>query len=118
MIDVGVWECELCPPLLPPPNAELIFPLLGFSEFVVAARSNGLTPLPPPKEGSACCPTVNDPPTDGVCAPVPIGVDKLDGNSDVKIVALEGEIKYFVVSVLKSASRNPFTFDPLPVMIM
>lgn len=32
---------------------------------------------------------------------------KLEGSSDVKIVALEGEIRYFALRVATRASRNP-----------
>lgn len=43
----------------------------------------------------------------GVWAPVPIGVEKLEGSSDVKIVALEGEMRYLEMMVCMRASRKP-----------
>lgn len=36
------------------------------------------------------------------------GVVRLEGSSDVKIVALEGEMRYFPFSVARRASLNPF----------
>ena len=41
-------------------------------------------------------------------APVANGVEIFEGSSDVKIVALEGEMRYFDVSVDKSASLKPY----------
>jgi hypothetical protein len=38
---------------------------------------------------------------------VPIGVDRFEGSSEVKIVAEEGDIRYFVFSVVRRASLNP-----------
>ena len=43
----------------------------------------------------------------GVFAPVPKGVDTLDGISDVKIVAEEGETRYLVWMVWRSDSLKP-----------
>ena len=43
----------------------------------------------------------------GVFAPVASGVEKLEGSSEVKIVALEGEMRYFAVSVAMRASLKP-----------
>ena len=40
-------------------------------------------------------------------APVAPGVVKFDGNSEVKIVALEGEMRYFMFSVARRASLKP-----------
>ena len=40
-------------------------------------------------------------------APVAAGVEKLDGSSEVKIVALEGEMRYLVMRVVRRASLNP-----------
>lgn len=43
----------------------------------------------------------------GVFAPVPMGVDTLDGISDVKIVAEEGETRYLVWMVWRRDSLKP-----------
>jgi hypothetical protein len=43
----------------------------------------------------------------GVWAPVPIGVERLEGSSEVKIVALEGEMRYLLVRVARRASLKP-----------
>lgn len=43
----------------------------------------------------------------GVFAPVPRGVERLEGSSEVKIVAEEGEMRYFAWRVARSASLNP-----------
>ena len=43
----------------------------------------------------------------GVFAPVPMGVDTLDGISDVKIVAEDGETRYLVWMVWRSDSLKP-----------
>ena len=43
----------------------------------------------------------------GVLAPVATGVERLDGSSEVKIVALEGEMRYFAWSVARRASLKP-----------
>ena len=40
-------------------------------------------------------------------APVASGVEKFDGSSEVKMVALEGEIRYLALIVAKRASLNP-----------
>ena len=40
-------------------------------------------------------------------APVARGVEKLEGSSEVKIVAEEGEMRYLAVSVAMRASLNP-----------
>jgi hypothetical protein len=39
--------------------------------------------------------------------PVGKGVEKLDGSSEVKIVAVEGERVYLVARVARSAGVNP-----------
>ena len=38
---------------------------------------------------------------------MPIGVDRFDGSSDVKMVAEDGDIRYLVFSVASKASLNP-----------
>ena len=43
----------------------------------------------------------------GVLVPVAIGVVKVDGSSDVKIVALEGEMRYLWLRVKMIASFRP-----------
>lgn len=43
----------------------------------------------------------------GVLAPVARGVERLEGSSEVKIVALEGEMRYLVLRVVRRASLNP-----------
>lgn len=43
----------------------------------------------------------------GVLAPVATGVVRLEGSSEVKIVALEGEIRYLADKVARRASLNP-----------
>jgi hypothetical protein len=43
----------------------------------------------------------------GVFAPVPVGVEILDGISEVNIVADEGEMRYLDWRVCSSASLNP-----------
>jgi hypothetical protein len=63
----------------------------------VAAYSNGLTCEPP--WGPSC--------GWGVFAPVPMGVDMFEGISDVNIVADEGEMRYLVCRVWRSASLKP-----------
>ncbi len=40
-------------------------------------------------------------------APVATGVVKLDGNSEVKMVALEGEMRYLLLSLATKASLQP-----------
>ena len=40
-------------------------------------------------------------------APVPMGVEMFEGNSEVNIVADEGEIMYFDCIVERRASLNP-----------
>lgn len=40
-------------------------------------------------------------------APVARGVERLEGSSEVKIVALEGEMRYLVLRVARRASLNP-----------
>ena len=40
-------------------------------------------------------------------APVARGVEKLEGSSEVKIVAEEGEMRYFAVRVARRASLKP-----------
>lgn len=65
---------------------------------VVAARRSGLTWLEPP-----CGPSCGS----GVFAPVPAGVEMLEGISDVKIVADEGEITYLDCITARSASLKP-----------
>lgn len=40
-------------------------------------------------------------------APVARGVEKLEGSSEVKIVAEEGEMRYLAVRVAMRASLNP-----------
>lgn len=47
----------------------------------------------------------------GVFAPVPAGVLMLEGSSEVKIVALEGEMRYLVFSVARRASLKPVWED-------
>jgi len=64
---------------------------------VVAARRRGLTPLLPPWWGWGR----------GVLAPVAAGVVKLEGSSEVKIVVLEGEMRYLAWRVARSASLKP-----------
>ena len=66
-------------------------------EAVVAARSMGLTP-----EWEGACVRGF-----GVLAPVARGVESALGSSEVKIVALDGEMRYLVVSVSKRASLKP-----------
>lgn len=39
--------------------------------------------------------------------PVATGVVRLEGSSEVKIVALEGEMRYFAVRMARRASLNP-----------
>ena len=36
-----------------------------------------------------------------------MGVEKFDGSSEVKIVALDGEMRYFAFNVAMSASLKP-----------
>lgn len=67
-------------------------------------------------------------------APVATGVVKLEGSSDEKIVALDGDMRYLAVKVASNASLNPahtnqghpvenpsvylpLTLLPLPTMI-
>jgi hypothetical protein len=64
---------------------------------VVAASRRGLTCEPP--WGPSC--------GWGVFAPVPVGVEMLEGISDVNIVAEEGEMTYLVCKVASSASLKP-----------
>ena len=40
-------------------------------------------------------------------APVATGVVKLEGSSDEKMVALDGDIRYLAVNVASKASLNP-----------
>lgn len=40
-------------------------------------------------------------------APVGIGVEKLEGSSEVKIVALDGETRYLEFKVASKASLKP-----------
>lgn len=40
-------------------------------------------------------------------APVAAGVERLDGSSEVKIVALEGDMRYFEWRVARRASLKP-----------
>lgn len=40
-------------------------------------------------------------------APVPAGVERFDGSSEVNMVADDGEIRYLLLRVVKSASLNP-----------
>lgn len=73
---------------------------LGFRaglEAVVAARRRGLTPWAPGSRNSRW----------GVLVPVPMGVVRLEGSSEVNIVAEEGEMRYFVERVDMSASLKP-----------
>jgi hypothetical protein len=74
------------------------------SEAVVAASRRGFTEE---LVGRGCCPGGYS--LCGVCAPVPIGVERFDGSSDVKMVAEEGDIRYLVLSVASKASLNPET---------
>jgi hypothetical protein len=71
-------------------------------EAVVAARRRGFTVDP---VGRGCCPGGYS--LCGVCAPVPIGVERLEGSSDVKIVAEDGEIIYLLLRVDIKASLKP-----------
>lgn len=43
----------------------------------------------------------------GVFAPVATGVVRLEGSSEMNIVALEGEMRYLAVRVERSASLKP-----------
>lgn len=52
----------------------------------MAAKRRGLTPEPPWGPSWGC----------GVFVPVPAGVEILEGISDVKMVAEEGEMRYLV----------------------
>ena len=38
---------------------------------------------------------------------MPIGVERFDGSSDVKMVAEDGDIRYLVLRVASRASLNP-----------
>ena len=66
---------------------------------MVAARRRGLTPGPW-CEGGACWGW-------GVFAPVATGVVTLDGSSEVKMVALEGDMRYLEFKVPIKASLKP-----------
>ena len=75
----------------------------GF-EAVVAARRRGLTPWEVEVCGSwfwdcdcGC----------GVLAPVPMGVERFEGSSEVKMVAEEGEMRYLAWRVARRASLKP-----------
>lgn len=43
----------------------------------------------------------------GVFAPVPMGVERFDGSSEVKIVAEDGEMTYLALRVARRASLKP-----------
>lgn len=71
----------------------------GF-DAVVAARRSGFTELP--------CGTCGGPSWGwGVWAPVPTGVEKFEGSSEVNMVAEDGEIRYLEMMVCMRASRKP-----------
>lgn len=75
----------------------------GFSaglEAVVAARSRGFTPTPWEVGGGPNSRW-------GVLVPVPMGVVRLEGSSDVNIVAEDGEMRYLEERVDISASLKP-----------
>lgn len=63
----------------------------------MAARRSGFTPWLTCEANCGC----------GVFAPVPAGVERFDGSSEVKIVADDGEIMYLLLSVAMSASLKP-----------
>lgn len=95
LIVVGVWPCDewVLPdmPGMPP------WGIMCCVCAVVAASKSGLTCEPPWGPSWGC----------GVFAPVPIGVETLDGISDVKIVAEEGETRYLVWIVWSRDSLKP-----------
>jgi hypothetical protein len=64
---------------------------------VAAAKSRGLTCEPLGKLSCSC----------GIFAIVPVGVKMLDGISEVKTVAEEGEMRYFDCRILSSVSLKP-----------
>ena len=70
----------------------------GF-EAVVAARRSGFTPLP---VGLGGCEWGF-----GVLAPVGMGVEKVEGSSEVKMVAEDGEMIYLAARVERRASLKP-----------
>ena len=67
---------------------------------MVAARRRGFTPCEVEVCGTCDCGC-------GVFVPVPMGVERLDGSSEVNIVAEDGDIRYFVVSDARRASLKP-----------
>lgn len=78
---------------------------MGF-EAVVAARRRGLTPGPWCDDGGWCWGW-------GVFAPVATGVVMLDGSSEVKMVALDGEMRYLEFRVATKASLKPTAYVSL-----
>lgn len=76
-------------------------------DAVVAARRRGLTPVAVAGVWWECCCCGCG---WGVLAPVATGVVKFEGSSDVKIVALEGEMMYLELRVVSIASFRPCPF--------
>lgn len=80
-------------------------------DAVVAARRRGLTLGP----WEACVGATEEEERPdatwgwwrGVLAPVAAGVVRLEGSSEMNIVALEGEMRYLAVSVERRASLKP-----------
>lgn len=78
-------------------------------DAVVAARRSGLTLGP----WEMCVGATEERPVTpwgwwrGVFAPVAAGVVRLEGSSEMNIVALEGEMRYLAVRVERSASLKP-----------
>ena len=70
---------------------------------LVAATSSGLTPC----AAGWCIACAGWPGTGVLVPPVCKGVEKLDGSSEVKIVAVEGDRVYLVAKVDKSACVKP-----------
>ena len=64
----------------------------------MAARRRGLTLLLCDIPGNWGC---------GVLAPVASGVERLEGSSEVKIVAEDGDIRYLLLRTETSASLKP-----------
>lgn len=78
----------------------------------MAARRRGLTPGPGPWWDVVVVVVVDDDEGGwcwgcGVFAPVATGVVMLDGSSEVKIVALDGEMRYREFRVATKASLKP-----------
>lgn len=80
-------------------------------DAVVAARRRGLT-LGPWEVCVGATEEEERPGTPwgwwrGVLAPVATGVERFEGSSEMKMVALEGEMRYLAVRVERRASLKP-----------